>query len=107
LFHIKIMVDETTNAKKLCTQSEFNRAFTLNGYPEPSSEQFQNFISKASPEGGITCKQELAIFLSHVIYESNGLRNLRQHVEPKFHFTTGVGCPGQSYFGRGYFQLVK
>ena len=101
------MVDETSNTKKLCSQTEFNRALTLNGFSEPSSEQYQHFVTKAATEGGITCKQELAIFLSHLIIESNGLKNLRQHSKPKFHFTTGIGYPGHSYYGRGYFQLVK
>jgi hypothetical protein len=75
-------------------------------------EQYSNFINGASPQGGITTKRELAMFLAQIIHESGGLVY-------KIEQACGSGCfkcpgqyitaddyPGKRYCGRGYIQLV-
>lgn len=93
--------------------NEFSNAFTLNQYSKPTKKQFDFFKSGATYQGGITSKIEVAMFLTHVLIESNGLTT---KVENK----CGRGClncpttysfpsdwPGKLYCGRGYFQLVS
>ena len=58
----------------LITFSEFRKAVTDNVYPTPSREQYDTIMSMARTAGNITTKQELAMFLAQVLWESAGLQ---------------------------------
>lgn len=90
--------------------NEFRNAIIWNGYPEPSEEQYTNFVSKLHI-GNIFTKQEAAMALAQFLYESNGLVSKREAGCDK-----GKGCPdkysfpecdiaGQEYYGRGYLKI--
>ena len=100
----------TTSTKAVfVTWEEFQKAFTLTGYPIPLQNKYENFVKNAEESGGITTKRELAMFLAQIIWESAGL----QYVEEIA--CKNNGCPGNyqywddypgaRYFGRGYIQL--
>ena len=109
-------VDESQNDAHegfLPSLNEFSDAFTLNQYLKPTKKQFDFFKSGALRQGGITSKIEVAMFLTHVLIESNGLTTTVEN-------ECGSGClncpniysfpsdwPGKLYCGRGYFQLVS
>ena len=95
----------------LITQSEFEKAITTNGYPQPSSIQYHNLVNQAGTKGQIYSKLELAMFLAQIMWESDGLRAKREYYcYPTFNsgceYSSGIGFPGAHYFGRGYIQLV-
>ena len=96
----------------LITQTQFNNALTSNGYAQPSATQYKNLVSLAKSAGGITTSQQLAMFLSQIMWESAGLTALRElfcypvEQSAACAYSSGVGSDGQSYFGRGYIQLV-
>jgi hypothetical protein len=69
----------TGSSGGLITQSEFNNALTSNGYPLPTTEQYQNLVTQAGPKGGINSKQQLAMFLAEIMWESDGLRAKREY----------------------------
>jgi len=90
---------------------EFSNALTTTGYPAPSWDQYNSFVSQAGPSGNIWDKQEAAMALAQYIHESDGLRAKREYRCPE------TGCPGeyetpgcddggQDYYGRGYIQLT-
>jgi hypothetical protein len=83
--------DTTTSSSSgnLITQEEFKNALTSNGYPAPSPAQYQNLVSQAGPKGGITSKQQLAMFLSEIMWESDGLRATREYY---CYPTLNAGC---------------
>jgi hypothetical protein len=61
--------------------------------------------------GGITSKQQLAMFLSQILLESEDLTQLREnYCYPTFNsgcaYWSGVGVWGQNYFGRGYIIFI-
>ncbi len=62
------------NLLDLITRQEFNKAVTDNIYPAPSQEQYDTIMRMASTAGNITSKQELAMFLAQVLWESAGLQ---------------------------------
>ena len=78
-----------SSSDSLITQEEFNNALTSNGYPVASTAQYQNLVSQAGPKGGITTKQQLAMFLSEIMWESDGLRAKREYY---CHPTFNSGC---------------
>ena len=85
-----------SSSESLITQEEFNNALTSNGYPVASTAQYQNLVSQAGPKGGITTKQQLAMFLSEIMWESDGLRATREYYcYPTFNsgceYSIGVG----------------
>ena len=95
----------------LISQNEFEKAIVTNGYPQPSSIQYYNLVNQAGSKGNIYSKLELAMFLSQIMWESDGLRAMREYnCYPTFNsgcaYSSGIGFPGQNYFGRGYIQLV-
>ena len=45
----------------------------------PTTEQYQNLVSQAGPKGGINSKQQLAMFLAEIMWESDGLRAKREY----------------------------
>ena len=86
----------TISSEFLITENEFNNALTSNGYPEPYSSQYENLISQAGPQGGIYSKQQLAMFLAQIMWESDGLRATREYYcYPTFNsgceYSIGVG----------------
>ncbi len=102
----------TGGSGSLVSQNEFERALVTNGYPQPNSIQYYNLVNQAGSKGNIYSKLELAMFLSQIMWESDGLRAMREYYcYPTFNsgcaYSTGIGFPGQNYFGRGYIQLVS
>jgi len=97
----------------LITQAEFNNAIVSNGYAQPSTNQYTNLVDQAGTKGNIKSKIQLAIFLAQIMWETGGLREMReQYCYPVLnkgcdYSTPGVGYSGQNYFGRGYIQLVS
>jgi predicted chitinase len=89
---------------------QFSNAVTSNGYPGPSSAQYNAFI-RGLPKGQITTTQEAAMALANFLHESDGLRAKREYACangnncPGSYRTPGCDAPGQYYFGRGYIQL--
>ena len=51
------------------------------------------------------------MFLAQIIWESDGLRAKKEYACMASgcpgQYTSGIGFPGQNYFGRGYIQLVN
>ncbi|CAF1004066.1 unnamed protein product [Brachionus calyciflorus] len=102
------IVTAPPSGNNLITFDEFTRAVTKAGYPAPSMEKYNNFVNQLGPKGGITTKREAAMFLSQILWESDGL------VAKAEYACVQTGCPGvygtsqypgQSYYGRGYIQL--
>lgn len=97
------------DASWLVTWTEFTNAVVQNGYPAPTQDQYYSFVSQLTTQGGITSKREAAMFLAQIMWESDGLRAKREYA------CLVTGCPGtygstqysQSYYGRGYIQLVN
>ncbi|KAJ2806608.1 hypothetical protein H4R20_001625 [Coemansia guatemalensis] len=79
-------------------------------YPKPSQEQCQSFL-KGMPNGEISSAREAAMFLSNIIWESDGLRAKEEYEckdKPDWcaqNYKTPEDVPGQTYWGRGYIQL--
>jgi chitinase len=66
-------------------------------------------VTELAQYGGITTKREAAMFLAQILWESDGLRATSEYA------CAATGCPGEygtsqypeeSYYGRGYIQLV-
>ena len=96
----------------LITEKEFTDALVNNGYPKASSATYQNLISQARPKGNINTKLHLAMFLTHAMWESDGLKAMREYacypnLRPNCAYSSGLGYSGQNYYGRGYLQLVN
>ena len=76
-------ITSSISSGNLITLNEFNSALTNNGYPPygnpPYLSQYQNLISQAGPQGGIYSKQQLAMFLAQIMWESDGLRATREY----------------------------
>ncbi len=54
----------------------------------------------------------MAIFLSEIMWETGGLKEMRElYCYPILNsgcdYSSGIGYPGQNYYGRGYIQLVN
>jgi len=91
------------------SQNEFRSAVTSNGYPSPSTSQYNSFMSQMS-RGQINTKQEAAMALAQFLHESGGLVYKKeiacaQSNCPNDYRTPGCDAPGQYYYGRGYIQL--
>ncbi len=69
----------------------------------PSHDQYLGLVSKASSVGGITTRQELAMFFAEIMHESGGLIYKKEINPPSGAY--GTGAPGKQYYGRGYIQL--
>ena len=81
----------------------------------PTDDQYNYLVSQSSNWGAITIKREMAMFLAQILWESAGLTAKRELA------CIVTGCPGvynsgkypynkypsQSYYGRGYIQLVR
>ncbi|CAF0797668.1 unnamed protein product [Brachionus calyciflorus] len=108
--------DTTTNSPpvspsdNLVTKDEFINAVVSSGYQRPRDEQYINFVTKAGPDGSITSKRELAMFLAQILWESGGLVYLSEIACLQNgcagSYVTADDYPGQKYYGRGYIQLT-
>jgi chitinase len=112
--HVTKVMDIETRRKLLPTFAEFVEALTVNDYAEPNQEQYQNFVQGATSVSDISTKTELAMFLTHIIQESGGLKFKIEKRCGKHCTATGVclkdyktpqDASGQHYCGRGYIQL--
>ncbi|XP_055350780.1 uncharacterized protein LOC129597321 [Paramacrobiotus metropolitanus] len=80
----------------LVSKDEFRQAVTSNGFPQPTDAQYESF-AKGAPNGKITSRRELAMFLANILHESGGLRYKKQ-ISPQPEY--------EKYYGRGYMQLT-
>ena len=97
----------------LINKSEFLQAAACKTTTVPTDEQYTYLVTQATAWGGITTKREMAMFLAQILWESDGLVAKREYA------CLATGCPGvynsgtynqypsQSYYGRGYIQLVR
>ncbi|OWA55230.1 putative Endochitinase EP3 [Hypsibius exemplaris] len=61
------------------SKTEFDQAFTSNGFDAPPTAYYNAFISpRVKNLAGITSKRELAMFLANVIHETGGLKYLEE-----------------------------
>lgn len=103
----------------MCSKDEFVEAVKSAGAiqnngqpnPAPSDAQWEAFSSQATTAGGITSKRELAMALTHFIWESGGLVHkaevaCAQSGCPGQYEKPGTDVPGKRYYGRGYIQLT-
>ncbi|KAJ2232520.1 hypothetical protein H4R99_006832 [Coemansia sp. RSA 1722] len=98
------------------TCDKFSEAVTKAGdaigqkYPAPSDAQCQSFL-KGMPEGDISSAREAAMFLSNILWESDGLQAKEEYAcqdMPDWcaeNYKTPEDVEGQTYWGRGYIQL--
>ena len=98
-----------SNSGRFCSRKEFINAVMSNGFRRPRYNQYINFISRASPDGAIATKRELAMFLAQIMWESGGLIYLSELAcmlnGCAGSYETADDYPGQRYYGRGYIQL--
>ena len=98
----------TSNSNaNLITYDEFLNAFTSNNYPIPlnSVEKYNNLIKNYQTAGEIKSKRELAMFLAQIMWESGGLRFVKEiRCESNGcpgEYKTNDDYPGVFYYGRG------
>jgi hypothetical protein len=104
--------DNEPSSNSLINQSQFKNAVVSNGYSQPSSTIYNNFVKLAVSVGKIKTKSELGMFLAHTLHETDGFKAMREYYcYPTFNsgcaYSSGVGIAGKNYFGRGYLQLVS
>jgi len=94
----------------LISQQQFISAFHATGYPVPvnASSHFSYFL-QALHDAHVTTVLETAMLLTHILWESGGLRYKVElacqttQCPGQYHDT--VSLPGRYYYGRGYIQL--
>ncbi|KAJ1973978.1 hypothetical protein H4R35_003835 [Dimargaris xerosporica] len=96
----------------------FKKAVKSAGYPEPSDSQCKSFTSQAGEKGQIDSLQEAAMFLSEILWESDGLRAKEEYAcantdcranYPTMCNTGDSLCEAnkdKDFHGRGYIQLT-
>lgn len=101
----------TTSGTPLVTESEFMAAWKA-AIPVidpntqlPTHDQYVAMVNNAGPAGGITSRQELAMFLAEIMWESGGLKYKAELTPPPGAYNDGIGDPSKQYYGRGYIQL--
>lgn len=89
---------------------EFSSAVKDNGYPEPSHATYWSFLNEAR-NIQLFEKQELAMALAHLIYESDGFVERREKINvenfPEEYKDSSCDAPGQLYYGRGYLKVKE
>ncbi|PVU96445.1 hypothetical protein BB561_001177 [Smittium simulii] len=79
------------------------------GYSKPTQNQINSFL-KEYVKGGISSKREAAMFLSQILWESDGLRAKEeyacQNTDCSSNYPSNLGYKGKVYHGRGYIQLT-
>ena len=83
-------------------------SFGYKAPPAPTDEQYRNLCAGAKPKGNLNTKQQLAMFLAQIAWESIGLVEKRELIciQSGCIGNYGYGAPNQGYYGRGYMQLV-
>ncbi|KAJ1972694.1 hypothetical protein H4R35_004532, partial [Dimargaris xerosporica] len=113
---VNILSPYTADSRtKMLDCTTFNQAVQSGGYPRPYPEQCDDFLRYLESEGDIDSVQEAAMFLTQVLWESDGLRHKVEKA------CLGNKCAGQyasnldhtrkdgkanQYYGRGYIQLT-
>ncbi|OLY82172.1 Acidic endochitinase SP2 [Smittium mucronatum] len=89
--------------------AKFNSAVTSAGYAQPSADKCQAFLSGFGI-GGISSPTEAAMFLSEILWESDGLSTKEEYYcqtnDCKAAYASNTDVSGKVYFGRGYIQLT-
>ena len=104
-----LVVAKSNNNSKanLITWKEFKKTLTMNNYPAPSREQYQT-VMKLAPQFDISTKEELAMFLAQVYWESAGLQHTKEIAcvasKCPTSYRTGREKAGNYYYGRGLIQ---
>ncbi|KAI8323902.1 lysozyme-like protein [Martensiomyces pterosporus] len=81
-------------------------------YPAPSDSQCKSFLKGMTTAGGISSAREAAMFLSNILWESDGLQAKEEYAcqdMPDWcaqNYKTPEDVAGQTYWGRGYIQLT-
>ncbi|XP_055350779.1 uncharacterized protein LOC129597320 [Paramacrobiotus metropolitanus] len=88
--------NQGSSSKNLVSKDQFFKAVTSNGFPQPTDAQYDHFV-KGAPNGHITTKRELAMFLANILHESGGLQKMKEE-QPLAEYG--------KYYGRGYIQLT-
>ena len=71
------MINGDSSNTNYITQAQFASAVINNGYTsfvQPTYEQYLSFATQVRSVGGITTVREAAMFLTHVIWETGGLK---------------------------------
>ncbi|KAJ1835813.1 hypothetical protein LPJ63_000807 [Coemansia sp. RSA 2711] len=90
--------------------SKASKAISAN-YPAPSSAQCNSFL-KGMSKGDISSAREAAMFLSNILWESDGLRAKEEYDCKDLpdwcaqNYKSTDDKSGQTYWGRGYIQLT-
>ncbi|OMJ25764.1 Acidic endochitinase SP2 [Smittium culicis] len=89
--------------------NKFNQAVTSAGYGQPSSDKCQAFLNGFSI-GGISNNVEAAMFLSQILWESDGLSTKEEYYcktnDCSSAYASASDVSGKVYGGRGYIQLT-
>ncbi|KAJ1978956.1 hypothetical protein H4R35_001701 [Dimargaris xerosporica] len=100
------------------TCDAFSKAVQVAGYPAPSEGQCKSFLGQASSAGQISSLQEAAMFLSEILWESDGLRAKEEYAcadtDCRANYPTVCNAgdsvceanKDKDYHGRGYIQLT-
>lgn len=95
----------------LVTESEFMAAWKAAipvidpATQQPTHDQYVAMVNNAGPAGSITSRQELAMFLAEIMWESGGLKYKAEISPPAGAYNDGIGDSTKQYYGRGYIQL--
>ncbi|OMJ14225.1 Acidic endochitinase SP2 [Smittium culicis] len=89
--------------------NKFNQAVTSAGYGQPGSDKCQAFLNGFSI-GGISSNTEAAMFLSQILWESDGLSTKEEYYcrtnDCSSAYASSSDVSGKVYGGRGYIQLT-
>ncbi|OMH82765.1 Acidic endochitinase SP2 [Zancudomyces culisetae] len=89
--------------------NKFYNAVQAAGYPKPTEAQCKAFLA-GLPTGKIASLREAAMFLTQILWESDGLRAKEEYYcktnDCKAAYGSPLDVPGKIYYGRGYIQLT-
>jgi len=85
--------------------NEFSQIATDNGFSRPDRSKYNFFVQVIqNSKWGISNRQEIAMFLAHVLQETGGFQHLFENGRPSG-YDKSHGYPGKEYYGRGYLHL--
>ena len=93
------------------SKQEFHRALRGNNFKK-QPEQYQNFLDSLK-KAHIANKREAAMYLAHLIYESDGLqvkedtkcKSAQAECTKQYAASGGIGEQGKVYMGRGFLKV--